>query len=65
MKIKVSWTEAIDGFPDVWDGICGGTDVLDPRSTRVSALLGPDGEPLVIERARMRLGFDLTPRGKP
>ncbi len=29
--------------------------------TRVSALLGPDGNPLIIRRARPRIGFDLRP----
>lgn len=35
-----------------------------PNSTRISELLGPDGEPLMVGYERPRLGFDLTPRGK-
>lgn len=31
---------------------------------RVSALLGPDGKPLMIPVERHRIGFDLTPRKK-
>lgn len=32
---------------------------------RISQLLGPDGEPLLVPYPRNRIGFDLTPRGKP
>lgn len=31
-------------------------------SERVSAVLGPDGEPLRVGYKRPRIGFDLTPR---
>lgn len=33
-------------------------------SARVSALLGPDGEPLLVFYPRIKLGFDLRPRGQ-
>jgi len=33
-----------------------------PTHHRVSELLGPDGEPLMVPYARHKLGFDLTPR---
>ena len=35
---------------------------FDRPSERVSALLGPDGEPLLVGIPRVRLGFDLTRR---
>ena len=31
---------------------------------RVSELLGPDGEPLLVPYPRRRIGFDLTPKGE-
>jgi hypothetical protein len=34
-----------------------------PKHERISALLGPDGEPLKVGYPRARLGFDLTQRG--
>lgn len=37
--------------------------VFDSPAKRISALLGPDGEPLEIEAARMAIGFDLRPKG--
>lgn len=37
------------------------TTVEEDEDTRVSALLGPDGNPLIIKRARNRIGFDLRP----
>lgn len=46
------------------DGFCPGVTVDAPRHERISAILGPDGEPLKVGYARPRLGFDLTPRGK-
>lgn len=62
MKIKSSWTEALDGFPDSWDGYCANPEVEARMHWRVSALLGPDGEPLRVGIERPKLGFDLTPR---
>ena len=44
-----------------WDGYCPVPTVDMPRHERISALLGPDGEPLMVPYARPRLGFDLTP----
>lgn len=35
--------------------------VFEGERDRVSELLGPDGEPLRIVRARPRIGFDLRP----
>jgi hypothetical protein len=39
-----------------------GTDVFVDETVILSAVLGPDGEPLVYER--YPLGFDLTPKGR-
>jgi len=47
-----------------------GVEVQSPQSVvveggmaaRVSALLGPDGNPLMVGYERPRMGFDLTPR---
>lgn len=36
-----------------------------PRHERVSALLGPDGEPLRVPYPRFALGFDLRKRSTP
>jgi hypothetical protein len=36
--------------------------VSEPIRARVSAILGPDGEPLMVGYGRPKLGFDLTPR---
>ena len=44
-----------------WDGYCPVPTVDMPRHERISALLGPDGKPLMVPYARPRLGFDLTP----
>lgn len=61
---RAMWTESYDGFPDEWDGFCSGRDVEASAPYRISALLGPDGEPLRVGIERPRLGFDLTPRRK-
>lgn len=37
------------------------TQVIEDENTRVSSLLGPDGNPLIIRRKRHKIGFDLTP----
>jgi hypothetical protein len=37
-------------------------EVFDAPRARVSELLGPDGEPLMVGYERPKLGFDLTPR---
>ena len=47
-----------------WSGYCADVTVYAPDHTRISALLGPDGEPLRVPYARPKLGFDLTPKGK-
>ena len=62
MRIKASWTEAMEGFPDAWDGYCSGREVFGREHYRVSELLGPDGEPLQIGYERPKLGFDLRRR---
>ena len=36
--------------------------VIEDKNIRTSAILGPDGEPLRIVRARPQIGFDLRPR---
>lgn len=43
-------------------GYCPHPDVDETRHERVSALLGPDGKPLMVGYARPALGFDLSPR---
>lgn len=45
-------------------GYCADVTVYPTDHTRISALLGPDGEPLRVPYARPKLGFDLTPKGK-
>lgn len=63
MKIKTksqgAWVSDWDGFPDKWDGYCGGYDIHDAPRYRVSELLGPDGEPLMVGIERPKMGFDL------
>lgn len=36
--------------------------IFDRPSERVSALLGPDGEPLMVQFPRRAIGFDLRAR---
>lgn len=50
----------MDGFPDKWEGFCAGKEVETAHPYRISALLGPDGEPLRVPFPRNRIGFDLT-----
>ena len=45
------------------DGFCPEVSVDEVRHERISALLGPDGEPLKVGFARPKLGFDLTTKG--
>lgn len=47
---------------DEWEGYCQTPMVDKVAHERVSALLGPDGNPLMVPYARPRIGFDLTPR---
>lgn len=47
------------------DGYVAYTSVLELPPSRVSEVLGPDGEPLIVQPERRRIGFDLTPRGRP
>lgn len=35
-----------------------------PTHHRVSELLGPDGEPLMVPFERPKLGFDLSPKSR-
>ena len=42
-------------------GECPTPDVWHAPAERISALLGPDGEPLKVAFPRLRIGFDLTP----
>ena len=59
---RAAWTESWNGFPDKWSGVCGGYDVFAGDSVRISALLGPDGEPLMVGYERPSIGFDLRRR---
>lgn len=43
---------------------CPWPEVWHTPTERLSALLGPDGEPLRVPFPRPRIGFDLTPRSK-
>lgn len=43
-------------------GECPSPQVWQMPSERVSELLGPDGEPLMVAYPRPRMGFDLTPK---
>lgn len=47
------------------DGYCADVTVDLADHTRVSGLLGPDGEVLRVSYGRPVAGFDLTPRRKP
>ena len=51
---RAAWTEAMDGFPDEWDGYCSGRDIEAPHPFRISALRVPLPRP--------KLGFDLSRR---
>jgi hypothetical protein len=57
---RAAWTESYDGFPEEWGGFCTGRDIESAMPYRISALLGPDGEPLKVPLPRHKLGFDLT-----
>lgn len=53
-----------EGF--VWEvfdnpGECPEPDFWETTKERISSLLGPDGEPLIILLDRPKLGFDLRP----
>lgn len=41
---------------------CPSPQVWQAPAERVSELLGPDGEPLLVGYERPRIGFDLTPK---
>lgn len=43
------------------DGVVPTIEVWEDSDTRISEVLGPDGEKLIIRRARMKIGFDLRP----
>ena len=45
-------------------GSCPDVQVESSNHQRVSAVLGPDGNPLMVGYSRPKLGFDLTPRGR-
>jgi hypothetical protein len=54
---------------EFWDelsshGECPVPAVYQSPSERVSAVLGPDGEPLRVGYERPKLGFDLSPKKK-
>ena len=50
------------GWYDFPPGQCVAPQVYSAPAERVSALLGPDGEPLRVGYERPKLGFDLRPR---
>lgn len=45
------------------DGQCVAPSVWHSPAERVSEVLGPDGEPIMVGFERPRMGFDLTPKG--
>lgn len=51
---------------DAWDqeGYCPFPQVDYAPRVRISALLGPDGEPLMVPYERPAVGFDLRPKRK-
>ena len=58
----------MDGCDWHWTGLHTEGHAPEPQvwlapAERVSALLGPDGEPLHVGYERPRMGFDLTPKG--
>ena len=56
---NIDWSLDEIGFNTGW---CRDVDVDANPTTRVSQLLGANGEPLEIESTRQKFGFDLTPR---
>lgn len=52
-------------YDDGWEGWCPHVVVEENPKVRVSALLGPDGRPLLLEYEKHPVGFDLRarPRG--
>lgn len=46
-------------FPE---GETQGTTVYDKDEVLITTLLGPDGKPYAIRKARAKIGFDLTPK---
>jgi hypothetical protein len=58
-----SWQAEGEVF-EVPEGFCEDVEVEHTPATRISALLGPDGEPLQVGYARPKVGFDLTPGGR-
>ncbi len=47
---------------DLPQGYCSDVEIDHGAAVRVSALLGPDGNPLLVPFERPALGFDLRPR---
>lgn len=47
---------------DIPQGRMEPVTVFTPSHERVSELLGPDGEPLMVQYERPALGFDLRPK---
>lgn len=60
---KSSWGDPGEVFY-VPEGECWSLEVEPAQHVRVSALLGPDGEPLRVGYQRPALGFDLRPRAQ-
>lgn len=46
------------------EGWCAAVEVEDRPKWRVSSLLGPDGEPLMLAYERHPFGFDLRPKAE-
>ena len=42
------------------EGECPNPTIYEPDEVQLCKLLGPDGKPYAIRRARQRIGFDLT-----
>ena len=42
------------------EGECPQPTIYEPDEVQLCKLLGPDGKPYAIRRARQRIGFDLT-----
>ena len=66
MRQKSAITEVWDESPFAHRGVgrCAEVQVTHDPAYRVSAILGPDGNPLLVGYERPKVGFDLTPRNK-
>ncbi len=51
--------DSLHEWPSYWDGWQSEPQIDHRPSERISALLGPDGEPLMVPIPRRAMGFDL------